>query len=82
MYQHNLRMFYLLGYQFGSRIVDVVGTRFWRIGTTGDSGIFNDIASNRINMLLITEHRDDLLRLAGSLNLDVVLAAGLTRLAL
>jgi TnpA family transposase len=41
--------------------------------------VLNDLASNKINMKLIAEHWDDLLRLAGSLKLGVVRAAGLTR---
>ncbi|WP_454858294.1 Tn3 family transposase [Rhizobium binxianense] len=55
------------------------GARFWRVDAKADYGILDDIASNRINMKLIADHWDDLLRLAGSLKLDVVQAAGLTR---
>jgi len=70
---------HLLGYQFSPRIADVGGARFWRADAKADYGIFDDIASNRINMKLIVDHWDDLLRLAGSLKLGVVQAAGLTR---
>ncbi|WP_349963061.1 Tn3 family transposase [Rhizobium sp. ZPR3] len=72
-------IFYLLGYQFSPRIADVGGARFWRTNAKADYGILDDIASNRINMKLIADHWDDLLRLAGSLKLGVVQAAGLTR---
>lgn len=72
-------IFYLLGYQFSPRIADVGGARFWRADAKANYGILDDIAANRINMKLIIEHWDDLLRLAGSLKLGVVQAAGLTR---
>ena len=40
--------------------------------------MLDDLASNKINVRLIAEHWDDLLRLAGSLKLGIVCAAGLT----
>jgi TnpA family transposase len=72
-------VFLLLGYQFSPRIADVGGARFWRVDGKADYGVLNDLASNKINIKLIAEHWDDLLRLAGSLKLGVVRAAGLTR---
>ncbi len=72
-------IFHLLGYQFSPRIADVGGSRFWRVDRKADYGVLNDLASNKINMKLIAEQWDDLLRLAGSLKLGVVQAAGLTR---
>jgi len=72
-------VFLLFGYQFSPRIADVGGARFWRVDGKADYGVLNDRASNKINMKLIAEHWDDLLRLAGSLKLGVVCAAGLTR---
>jgi len=39
----------------------------------------NGLASNKVNMKLIAKDWDDLLRLAGSLKLGMVRAAGLTR---
>ena len=41
-------------------------------------GALDGLASQRINVALIVQHREDLLRLAGSLKLDTVQAAGLT----
>jgi TnpA family transposase len=71
--------FYLLGCQFGPRIADVGGARFWRVDGKARYGILDELASNKINMKLILEHWDDLLRLARSLKLGVVHGAGLTR---
>ena len=72
-------VFHFLGYQFSPRIADVGGARFWRVDAKADYGPLDVLASNRINMRLIGEHWDDLLRLVGSLKLGVVRAAGLTR---
>ena len=72
-------VFHLLGYQFSPRIADVGGARFWRVDPKADYGVLNGLAANKINTRLIAEHWDDLLRLAGSLKLGVVRAAGLTR---
>jgi TnpA family transposase len=72
-------IFHLLGYQFSPRIADVGGARFWRVDARADYGVFNELAANRVNLKLIAEHWDDLLRLAGSLKLGVVRAVGLTR---
>ena len=62
-------VFLLLGYQFSPRIADVGGARFWRVDGKADYGVLNDLASNKINVKLIVDHWDDLLRLAGSLKL-------------
>lgn len=72
-------IFHLLGYQFSPRIADVGGARFWRVDKNADYGVLNDLASNKLNLRLITEHWDDLLRLAGSLKLGVARARRLTR---
>lgn len=72
-------IFHLLGYQFSPRIADVGGARFWRIDPRADYGVLDELAAKKVNVRLIAEHWDDLLRLAGSLKLGVVRAAGLTR---
>jgi TnpA family transposase len=72
-------IFHLLGYQFSPRIADVGGARFWRVDGKADYGVLDDLAANRINLKLVVEQWDDLLRLAGSLKLGVVRAGGLTR---
>jgi len=72
-------IFHLLGYQFSPRIADIGGARFWRVDSKADYGVLDDLAANKINVRLIAEHWDDLLRLAGSLKLGVVRAAGITR---
>lgn len=72
-------IFHLLGLQFSPHIAAIAGARFWRVDGKADYGVLDDLAANRINIKLIVEHWDDLLRLAGSLKLGVVRAAGLTR---
>lgn len=72
-------VFHLLGYQFSPRIADVGGARFWRVDPKAHYGALDGLARSKINVRLIAEQWDDLLRLAGSLKLGVVRAAGLTR---
>jgi TnpA family transposase len=72
-------IFWLLGYQFSPRIADIGGARFWRIDAKADYGALNNLASHKVRMALIAQHWDDLLRLAGSLKLGLVQAAGLMR---
>jgi TnpA family transposase len=72
-------IFYLLGFQFSPRLADSGGARLWRIDPKADYGPFNSFATDRINLKLIAEQWDDLLRLAGSLKLGVVQASGLAR---
>ena len=69
-------IFHLLGYRFSPRIADAGGARFWRMDRGADYGPLNDLAAHRINLRLIEQHWGDLLRLAGSLKLGVVQAAG------
>ena len=44
-----------------------------------DYGALNDLAAQRVTIALIIRHWEDLLRLAGSLKLGTVQAAGLIR---
>ena len=72
-------IFHLLGYQFSPRHADIGGSRFWRVDQKADYGALNALAAQRINTTLITEHWEDLLRLAGSLKFGTVQASGLIR---
>jgi TnpA family transposase len=73
-------LFRLLGYRFSPRLADIGGTRLWRIDPQADYGELNDISRNKMNLPLIAAHWDDLLRLAGSLKLGKVPAAGIMRM--
>lgn len=72
-------LFRLLGYRFSPRLADVGGTRFWRIDSKADYGLLNDISAHNISLQKIEPHWDDMLRLAGSLKLGRVSAAGIMR---
>jgi TnpA family transposase len=72
-------LFRLLGYRFSPRLADVGGTRFWRIDPKADYGLLNDISANQLSLQRIESHWDDMLRLAGSLKLGRVSAAGIMR---
>jgi TnpA family transposase len=72
-------LFRLLGYRFSPRLADIGGTRFWRIDPNADYGQLNALARQRVNMKLIPQHWDDLLRLVGSLKLGRVPATGIMR---
>ena len=72
-------LFWLLGYRFSPRLADIGGARYWRVDPAADYGVLNGVARHRINLPLIKEHWDDLLRLAGSLKLGVVQATAIMR---
>jgi TnpA family transposase len=72
-------LFRLLGYRFSPRLADMGGTRFWRIDPKADYGDLNDISRHRLSLKRITPHWDDMLRLAGSLQLGRVPATGIMR---
>ena len=72
-------LFWLLGYQFSPRLADIGGARLWRIDRHADYGALNDIATGVIRLDLIREHWEDLIRLAGSLKLGHLQAAGVMR---
>lgn len=59
-------LFWLLGYQFSPHLADIGATRFWRIDPQADYGILNGLARHKINLPLMLENWDDLLRVAGS----------------
>ena len=72
-------IFHLLGFQFSPRLADIGGTRFWRVDPKADYGALDGLARHRVRMPLVEQNWDDLLRLAGSLKLGTVQAAGLIR---
>jgi TnpA family transposase len=72
-------IFWLLGYQFSPRIADIGGARFWRTDSTANYGPLDRLSSHKAKTDIITEHWDDLLRLAGSLKLGLVQVGGLMR---
>lgn len=72
-------LFWVLGYQFSPRIADIGDTRFWRLDDTAIYGALDKLAKNKININLISENWDDILRVAGSLKLGIVNASLLMR---
>ncbi|MCB9945947.1 MAG: Tn3 family transposase [Geminicoccaceae bacterium] len=70
-------LFWLLGYQFSPRLADIGGARFWRIDKTADYGPFDPLSRHRIDIELIIQCWDDLLRLAASLRMGKVQATGI-----
>ena len=72
-------LFRLLGYRFSPRLADIGGSRFWRIDPKADYGELNEISRHRLSLRRITPHWDDMLRLAGSLQLGRVPATGIMR---
>lgn len=73
-------LFWLLGYQFSPRLADIGGAKLWRIDRHARYGRFDAIAWGGINISLIGEHWPDLIRLAGSLKLGHLKAAGVMRM--
>ena len=72
-------IFHLLGFQFSPRLADIGSTRFWRVDPKADYGTLDSLARHRAKMPLVEQNWDDLRRLAGSLKLGTVQAAGLIR---
>jgi TnpA family transposase len=60
-------------------LADVGGTRFWRLDAQADYGLLNPISTHHLSLQKIEPHWDDVLRLAGSLKLGRVFAAGIMR---
>ena len=59
-------LFRILGYQYSPRLADAGAATFWRLNPT-DYGSLNSLARHQINRVLVEQHYDDLLRVAGSL---------------
>ena len=72
-------LFWLLGYQFSPRLADIGQTRLWRIDRQADYGPLDPLARNKINVRIIIENWEDLLRLAGSLKFGHIHAGAVMR---
>lgn len=72
-------LFWLLGYQFSPRLADLGDAKLWRIDRKADYGPFNSLGKGTINLPLIRENWADVIRLAGSLKLGHLKAAGIMR---
>ena len=72
-------LFWLLGYQFSPRPAGLPDQRFWRLDRHADYGPLNGLARHRINIELILEQWEDILRVAGSLSTGTVRASELLR---
>lgn len=72
-------LFWLLGYQFSPRLADAGEARFFRLNKDSDYGVLDRLAKQRINVELIAQNWDDLLRVAGSLKLGTVSALEIMR---
>jgi TnpA family transposase len=70
-------LFWLLGYQFSPRLADIGGARYWRMDQATHDGALQGVARQRINLRLIQQNWDDLIRVAGSLKLGTVSASAL-----
>ena len=73
-------LFWLLGYQLSPRLADIGDARFWRIDKSADYGPLNGLARNRINVDLVTQNWEDMLRLAGSLKLGRIHPGAIMRI--
>lgn len=72
-------LFWLLGYQFSPRLADIGSARFWRMDRETNYGALEGVARQRINQRLIQPNWDDLMRIAGSLQMGTVSASELMR---
>jgi len=72
-------LFWLLGFQFSPRLADIGRLRFWRMEPSADYGPLDQLARNRVNVDLIANNWDDILRVAGSLREGTISASELIR---
>jgi TnpA family transposase len=73
-------IFGLLEYQFSPRISDIGSSRLWRIDKNADYGLLDNISKNKINLKLIYDNWDEMLRVMASLKLGAVNATNLIRM--
>jgi hypothetical protein len=65
----------------GGEVASAIGeSRFWRINPTANYGALNGLARQRINLGLIHQNWDDLLRVVGSLKMGKISASELIRM--
>lgn len=76
-------IFTLLGYRFSPRIADIADQRLWRATQPGqpatDYRPLNGVARNKINLVKIAAHWDDMTRVAASLATGTVRAYDMLR---
>ena len=72
-------LFWLLGYQFSPRLADAGEARFWRVDQDANYGPLDELARNCMDTRRAEHHRDDMLRIAGSLKLGTIHASELIR---
>ena len=73
-------LFWLLGYRFCPRLADIGGARLWRVDKAAQYGPLDEIAEGTVNIKLVADNWEDLIRLAGSLRLGHLKAAGVMRI--
>ena len=73
-------LFWLLGYRFCPRLADIGGARLWRVDKAAQYGPLGAIAEGTVNIKLVVDNWEDLIRLAGSLRLGHLKAAGVMRI--
>ncbi|TDD55006.1 Tn3 family transposase [Nonomuraea terrae] len=77
-------IFSMLGYRFAPRFADLGDQRFWRAelpdSSTGDYGVLEAIARNKLNTKKVITQWPDMLRVAGSLVTNQVRAYDLLRM--
>lgn len=73
-------LFWLLGYRFCPRLADSGGARLWRVDKAAQYGPLGEIAEGTVNIKLVVDNWEDLIRLAGSLRLGHLKAAGVMRI--
>ena len=65
--------------RFSPRLADLGDAKLWRIDRRAGYGPFNSLGKGTINLALIQENWPDVIRLAGSLKLGHLKAAGIMR---
>ncbi len=72
-------LFWVLGYQFSPRLADLGETRYWRLNSDTDYGVFQNVARQKLSSNLIAQNWDDILRVGGSLKMGTVTASEFMR---